>query len=122
MGDFKRTRAWKLARALTNDIYELVEQLPRWEEFSLKSQLTSSSNSIKANLAEGLGRGYPKDLRRFCKMAMGSATEVESHLTTAIDANHINEKEFDRLTADVRQVQMAIVALIKKSNDQPPNL
>lgn len=51
---------------------------------SLRSQVTRSAASIAANIAEGANSGGPRDFARYLQMAIGSASETESHLDLAV--------------------------------------
>ena len=50
---------------------------------SLRSQLTRSTASIAANIAEGANSAGPRDFARYLQMAIGSSSETESHLDLA---------------------------------------
>ncbi|HKY55578.1 MAG TPA: four helix bundle protein [Anaerolineales bacterium] len=50
---FEQLDVWKLSLDYLDLIYELAENLPRSEEYNLKSQLTRAATSIALNIAEG---------------------------------------------------------------------
>ena len=45
--------AWQEARKLCKMIYELIEDFPKTEEYSIKKHFRESSRGVPANIAEG---------------------------------------------------------------------
>lgn len=50
---FEQLDVWKLALDHIDLIYKVAENLPRSEEYNLKSQITRAATSIALNIAEG---------------------------------------------------------------------
>jgi len=80
MGTHKDLDVWKHGLDLVEMIYELTNELPDEERFGLKSQLRRAAISIPSNIAEGAGRNSDKEYVRFCYIALGSLTEIETQL------------------------------------------
>ncbi|MCU0320858.1 MAG: four helix bundle protein [Chitinophagaceae bacterium] len=74
--------------------------IPKAEEFRLKSQILNSSRSISANIAEGFGRFHYQENIQFCRQARGSLTETMEHLITAFDDGFIEEALLKELNND----------------------
>jgi|FLYL01.1.fsa_nt_gi four helix bundle protein len=103
---------------LLASVHELCHKLPEEERYELVSQMRRASKSIPANIAEGFSRRQSvPEFKRFMRMAMGSANEMETHLKIAdqlgygryadlaglIDGyNHIG-RQLNRLIANWRQ-------------------
>jgi four helix bundle protein len=66
----------EIARA----VYQLTSSFPSEELYGLVSQMRRSSVSIASNIAEGSGRGSPKDFARFLNIARGSLAELQTQL------------------------------------------
>jgi len=49
---FEKLEVWQLARKFRKDIYGLVNQFPKEEQFGLTSQIKRSASSIGDNIAE----------------------------------------------------------------------
>jgi four helix bundle protein len=79
-GGFGQLQVYQLAERLADEIWTLVE---RWEHFAKSTvgeQMVEASDSIGANIAEGVGRGAYMDNRRFVHMARGSLYETRHWL------------------------------------------
>lgn len=73
---FEQLDVWKLALDYIDTIYKLAENLPRSEEYNLKSQIIRAATSIALNIAEGSqGQSNPEQ-SRFLGMAIRSLVET----------------------------------------------
>lgn len=70
--------AWQKAMDLAVACYPLTQQLRSAHQWDLSSQLLRASVSVPSNIAEGHGRGTPKDFAHFLDFSMGSLREVET--------------------------------------------
>jgi four helix bundle protein len=105
--DFTDLDAWKLARELRKMVYDLTKSFPVEEKHVLVAQLRRAALSVTANIAEGFGRYSYQENVQYCRHARGSAYEVRDHLSTALDANYLTQKEWreaDELAQRVIQV------------------
>lgn len=50
---FEQLEVWELTLEYIDTIYEIAEQLPRSEEYNLKSQIKRAVTSVALNIAEG---------------------------------------------------------------------
>lgn len=96
---FEDIEAWQKARELTKAIYALSNDGQFAHDFGLRDQVRRASVSIMSNIAEGFGRGGNKEFLQFLSTAKGSAAEVQAQLYVALDANHINNDQFQSLYA-----------------------
>lgn len=119
MRDFKTLNIWQLARKCTLDIYRVSESFPPSERYGLQSQLRRAAVSAAANIAEGCGHGSQRELKRFVRIARGSASEVESHLMLAEDLKLIDGEESRSLLEEVRRLQKMLVAFLESIGSHP---
>ena len=77
---YRDLQVWRKSMALAGDVYRLIREMPKQEEYRLSAQLIRAAASVPANLAEGHGRGTRKDFAHFVSIARGSLAEVETFL------------------------------------------
>jgi four helix bundle protein len=73
---FEQLDVWHLALEYIDVIYALAEQLPRAEEFNLKSQIIRAATSVALNIAEGSTGQTDAEQARFLSMAIRSLIET----------------------------------------------
>ena len=115
---FTELEVWKKARALKNDIAELIKEFPHEEKFRLLDQLIRSSRSINSNIAEGHGRYSYKDQLHFCIQARGSLSETMNHLIDAFDCKYIPEEKlliFKSKIDEVERILNGYITFLRKS-------
>ncbi len=116
---FEDIDAWQKARELTKVIYALTNDGQFARDFGLRDQIRRASVSIMSNIAEGFGRGGNKEFIQFLSTAKGSASEVQAQLYVALDAGHINEKQFQKLYSGTEETARLIGGLLRylRNND-----
>ena len=82
--------------------------------FGLTSQIRRSSSSIGANIAEGCDRGSDQDFARHLQIAMGSASELESHLVLASGLGFLKSDQHRRLETEVQGIKRMLAKLLIK--------
>ena len=110
---FEKLHAYELALNIAGDIAAILNRLPRGNA-ALSDQLVRASMSISANLAEGVGRGQPKDRRQFYLIARGSAHECVPFLEFAQAKQAITKAELSRLKQRLHVISKMITALIHR--------
>jgi len=73
---FEQLEVWKLALDYIDLIYKLAENLPRSEDYNLKSQITRAATSIALNIAEGSQGQSDAEQARFLGMSIRSLIET----------------------------------------------
>src|SRR4051794_40338772 len=107
---------WETAHLATLEVYRLSKSFPREEMFGLTSQIRRAAVSLPANIAEGCGRGGNK-LIRFCRISVGSATELQYHLLLAHDLGYLNDVEFGGIQRRINEVERMLTAYIERLAD-----
>lgn len=72
MHKFERLEVWQLALEYSDLICSVAEQLPRSEDFNLRSQLTRAATSVGLNIAEGSTSQSDAEQARFVGLAIRS--------------------------------------------------
>lgn len=101
LSDFK---AYNLSMSLGEDVWKAVAQWNYFEKDTIGKQLVRSSDSIAANLAEGLGRYHYKESKNFSYYSRGSLFETQTWLTKAHSRKLITDEQFDKFKEDMRQI------------------
>lgn len=109
---FEEIESWKLARKLTNRIYEVSSQGRFARDFALKDQVRRASVSIMSNIAEGHDRSGTGEFVQFLATAKASAAEVRCQLYIALDQGYIDNEAFAELGRTALDTQFLIGGLI----------
>jgi four helix bundle protein len=102
---FRELKVWEKAHLLTLAVYGATAQFPKEELYGLTSQLRRSAASIPCNLAEGVGRSGNAEFARFCRIAMGSASELEYELFLAKDLGLLAGSAYESLESNTVENQ-----------------
>ncbi|HKY55323.1 MAG TPA: four helix bundle protein [Anaerolineales bacterium] len=97
---------------------EVVPHLPNDEKWNLAQQLKRAAQSIPANIAEGHGRFHFLDNVRFCYIARGSLTEVQSHISLAYELGYLSDEIYNRMTTHAESIGKQLnnyIAYLKRS-------
>lgn len=113
MQDFRNLKAWQKAHRLALDVYLLSAPLVSRREFNLRNQMVRAAISVPANIAEGCGRTGDREFRRFCRIALGSGSELEYHLLLARDLGLMGGPAYEPLAAQVAEVKRMLSGLIR---------
>jgi four helix bundle protein len=120
MQDFRNLAVWQKAHRLALGIHRLALGMPRRGNTAYISQIRRAAESISANIAEGAGRGSDADFARCLQIAIGSSSELESHLQFGADAEMIPPKEFEARKGEVIEVRRMLIGLRKRLLSSPP--
>ena len=110
-----RARAKDFALAVYK---EVVPHLPSDEKWNLTQQLKRAAQSIPANIAEGHGRFHFLDNVRFCYIARGSLTEVQSRMALAHELGYLPDEIYKRMTIHAESIGKQLnnyIAYLKRS-------
>ncbi|MBI5775990.1 MAG: four helix bundle protein [Nitrospirae bacterium] len=97
VNSFEDLEVWQVGRMLRKKLYALARRLPEHERYNLAAQIRSAAVSLTANVAEGYGRFHFKENVQFCRIARGSANELQDHLITCNDEGYLQKNEFQEL-------------------------
>ncbi|MBU4332007.1 four helix bundle protein [Patescibacteria group bacterium] len=92
--NFYELTAWQKARELTKDVYRNTKNFPKEELYGITSQSRRAIVSVCSNIAEGFGRFFYKDKKRFYYQARGSIQEVQSLLINSYDLEYISKETY----------------------------
>ena len=119
MQDFRKLVVWQKAHSLTLEVFAVSATFSRPPYFALHSQTLRAAISVPANLAEGAGRTGDRDFRRFVRIALGSASELEYHLLLARDLGLIPKAKHAGLSSAVTEVKRMLAGLAATLSNTP---
>ena len=73
---FEKLDVWRLSLDYIDLVYEIAEQLPKSEDYNLKSQITRAATSVALNIAEGSTGQTDAEQSRFLGLAIRSLLET----------------------------------------------
>jgi four helix bundle protein len=97
-----------------NKTHALVLRFPAYENYDLVAQMRSCSKSVKNNIAEGHSkRDSAVEFKRYLRIALGSAGEMESHIESAEDLNYVTPKDAATLLGEYQIIGRQLTRLIE---------
>jgi four helix bundle protein len=105
---------------LVVQIYGFSAKFPREERFGITSQMRRAAVSVPSKIAEGSARRSRPELLRFCLIARGSLSELDTQLeianrlqlcSPAPELQHLLDRTFARLNALIRALGNAAHAV-----------
>jgi len=108
---FTELIVWQKSKKLISITYSASNEI---KNFSFKDQLNRASLSISNNIAEGFGRRSNREFKRFLKISLGSAYEVNSMLIVFHDISILSDNLYNEALACVEEVIRMLIGLISK--------
>lgn len=102
---------WQKGMDLCVLVYAAVRTFPPDERYGLVSQMCRAVASIPANIAEGHGRGTPRELAHFLTIARGSVMEIETYATIATRLEFAPESSMNEILAATDEIGRMLTAL-----------
>lgn len=116
---FKDLKIWQLSEEIFEMICEDVKKWPKTKVASAISyQLLDSGGSMGGNIAEGYGRGGPREFEQFTRYARGSMAETDSWLYKAMRQKLITQVRYGEYGEKFEQWQKMAASLIYKLRGQ----
>ncbi len=105
--------AWKVSFDTAESVYRLTLIRPMSNHYSLADQMRRAAASIPANVAEGYGLGTRAQLVRHLRIALGSAAELNSHLTLAANLGLLAEESTLDAKKDLDRTTSLLIGLLR---------
>ena len=111
---YKDLEVWKTGLEIVKLVYSVTKKFSKSESFGLTSQTQRAAVSIPTNIAEGFARRYTKEFTRFCYIALGSCSELETLVIIAKEQTHLTGDDFKKLTELLDHESRMLMSLTKK--------
>lgn len=105
---FEDVQAWQEARKLVKMVYVLTNKAPFAKDFGLRDQIRRVAVSAMTNIAEGFDCDSKVEFARFLGISRRSSVEVQSLLYAAMDAEYIDQADFDLHYEQARKTKALI--------------
>ena len=115
---FRDLKVYEAARDAAGTIFLLSRKFPVEERYSLTDQIRRSSRAAKAMIAEAWGRRrYKAVFVNKLDEALGEATETQSWLDDARDAQYLSSEEFNTLDSKYIPIGQMLSRMIDRAED-----
>lgn len=114
---FEDLRVYQLSEQLADEIWQIVVGWDSFAKNTVGRQIVRSSDSIGANIAEGVGRWHYRDNGRFIKMARGSLYETKHWLRRAYRRKLINTEQTEKIKPIMEELFPKLNAYLRSIND-----
>jgi len=111
---YKDLIVYQKAYGLSMEIFELSEEFPEKEKYSLTDQIRRSSRSIVACIAESWAkRLYVKVFVNKITDSLGEEYETEVWLNYAFDCKYISASKYEYLSSGYVDVRRLLISMLK---------
>ena len=111
--NFENLRIYHLSEKLADRVWKSVSLWDGFAKDTVGKQLVRAADSIRANIAEGSGRGSSQDYRRFLRISRGSLYETLHWLRRAYSRKLITAKETTELRSIISELSPTLNAYLR---------
>jgi len=111
---YKDLIVWQKGIEIVNDIYNLTKHFPKYELYSLTSQIRRAAISIPTNIAEGWGRGTTKNYIQFLEISRGSLFELEALIIISTNQSFLTQDKCAEISIKINEIGKMLNGLITK--------
>ncbi len=107
---FEEIIAWQKSKDLAVILYKTFDTS---RDSSFRNQIQRATVSISNNIAEGFERQTNKEFKNFLFIAKGSAGEVRSMLSIALELKYITTEQYEDYSFKTIEISKLLSGLIK---------
>jgi four helix bundle protein len=116
--NFRDLETYRFARELQREVYNISQQFPKDERYSLTDQIRRSSRSIGAQIAESWGkRRYERHFVSKLTDADAEQLETQHWIDSAFDCDYITRERCTSLISRYEHLGSMINSMINKASD-----
>jgi len=110
---FEQLRVYRLAEQLADRVWAVVSTWDSFTKTTIGMQRAWASDSVRANIAEGEGRGSFANNRRFVRTARGSLNETKHFLRCAFQRGLLSPDQIAALNCLTQRLGPMLNAYLK---------
>ena len=95
--NFEKLRVYQMSEKIADEVWKIVKGWNPLARDTVGKQLLRAADSVRANIAEGTGRGSYQDNRRFVRIARGSLYETRHWLRRAYNRELLTKDQITLL-------------------------
>lgn len=119
LNQYQNLKVWQTSRILVKDIYLLVADFPKNEQFWLVDQMKRAVISIPSNIAEWNTREWIKEQIHFLSIARGSCAELETQVILSVDLGFMSEEKGNKIQSHITEILKMLFSLMKHKKGLP---
>lgn len=108
---FEKLIVWQESRILVKEIYVILKDFPKYEQYALCDQIRRAVISISSNIAEGNAKQSHKEKIHFFEIAFGSLMEVCCQFILARDLEYITTEQYENIKNRIGKVSKLLSGL-----------
>ena len=115
---YKDLIAWQKAMDLVHAVYNVTDNLPKRETYSLTDQIRRAAVSIPSNIAEGQAHYSNREFLHYLRHSRGSLAELETQLIIAQRQNYLPESQASELLRRADELSRILSGLINSLKER----
>jgi four helix bundle protein len=115
---YKDLIAWQKAMELVEAVYQVTEDFPKREVYSLTDQLRRAAVSIPSNIAEGQAHFSNREFIHYLRHSRGSLAELETQVLIALRLHYLPEATAIPILKSADELGRILSGLINSLKDK----
>ena len=112
---YRKLEVYEKAYRSAVAVYRMTADFPKEERYGMTDQMRRASVSIALNVAEGYARRESQEeLKRFLRMAAGSAAEMQVLIEFAKEFGYVSEERYSEAREAYEAIGKMLNAFIRK--------
>jgi four helix bundle protein len=106
---------WQRATDLAVEMIGVTAKMPKEERYGMCAQMRRAAVSIASNIAEGYRRKHgSEDYRQFMRIALGSASELETQVVIAKKAGFLESACTEKAEDHLGHIQRLLCCMLDR--------
>jgi four helix bundle protein len=118
MKNFEDLVVWQKAIDLVDVVYDIIDNYPQHQRFSLVQQMQRCAVSVPSNIAEGSERNSTTEFIRYLYIAKASLAELKTQLIISERRDFLSKERYEKLRKEMHNIDNMLYKLIIKLKDK----